>query len=433
MNNNKSYYKWLAWGLPVLAYVICFFHSLSMGVIRESLIGEFGISEIEFSNISTAYFYIYLLMQIPSGILVDTIGPRKTVAAGTMLSAVGSLIFATATGVFSLVLGRLIIGLGVSVIFISIIKIQSLWFKPSEFGTMSGLTCFIGTMGGVLAQTPLAVLIEGLSWRGAFKLIVVLSVAIAVLVYLFVKDSPEKSVSDTKETLSVSPQKKHQENTQVPRKRIGNFNIWEAMKSIFANKRTWPPFLLYATFYGTFVMISGFWGTAFMSGVYHISIIEGSKYISMVVLGSAFGAIIIGWLSDKIQKRRLPIVLYSLGYIAMWGAIVFINGGKPPLVVMMPLLFSLGFFSQGFVLSWAIGKDVNKPEYVGMASSIINVGGFLGSIVVPTIIATGLNFYKDAGSLQLMYQKTFFIVFVLAIITLGFSLMVKETNHTVFK
>jgi len=402
---KKSLYRWIPWGLSVLAYVICFFHSLSMGVIRESLISEFSLSESAFSQISTAYFYVYLMMQIPSGILVDIIGPRTTVAAGTMLSVVGSLLFANATGFGALFLGRLVIGLGVSVIFISIIKLQAIWFEPDKFGRMSGLTCFIGTMGGVLAQTPLAVLIAKVSWRGAFNIVALCSGIISVLVYFYAKDG-EKNANYNIEKISIG----------------------ESMKEIFANKQTWPPFLLYAGFYGTFVVISGIWGTSFMSEVYGISVIEGSKYISMIVLGSAFGAILIGWISDRMKRRKLPILIYALAYIGLWGVLVFYGNGKPPLGCMLLLLFTLGFFSQGFVLSWAIGKEVNNPRNVGMTASVINVGGYIGSIVVPFFMGVALDTYKSMGNSQLMYQKTFFIILIITLITLVFSLLVKETN-----
>ncbi|WP_411679118.1 MFS transporter [Clostridium thailandense] len=407
MKRRSFINKWLSWGLPVLAYVICFFHSLSMGVIHESLIKEFEMTEVHFSMISTSYFYIYLFMQIPGGILADTIGPRITVAAGTMLSAVGSLIFGFATSMSGLVTGRLMVGLGVSVIFISIIKIQSIWFKPHEFSTMSGITCFIGTMGGVLAQTPLALIINSLSWRGAFKLVAVIAAIISILSFFLVKDK-----KDTIETTSVKEK----------------VNIWIAARTILYNKRTWPPFLLYGGFYGTFVIISGLWGVSYMSEVYGIGTIEGSKFVSMIILGSAFGAVAIGLLSDRIQKRKFPTVLYSLVYILLWAGMVFINNGKLPLNIMMIYLFAMGFFSQGFVLSWSVGKEVNDSRYVGMSVSIINIGGFLGSIIIPSITAKALDRYNVIGIPQLIYQKTFAIIFAITLSILVFSLMMKETN-----
>ena len=192
-NNNKNYNRrWLIWGVLALAYVIVFFHRVSTGVVRDNLIDSFNISDVEFGNLGAMYFYAYMIMQIPSGILADTLGARKTVAIGTLFAGVGSILFGLAPNIFVGYIGRLIVGLGVSVVFISILKILSQWFKEEEFGRMSGVTSFVGNGGSLLAQYPLVVLVGLIGWRMSFGIIGGFTIIVAILGFIIVRNSPEE-------------------------------------------------------------------------------------------------------------------------------------------------------------------------------------------------------------------------------------------------
>ncbi|TAH63038.1 MAG: MFS transporter, partial [Gottschalkiaceae bacterium] len=161
-------YRWIVFGILIFAYMIVFFHRLAVGVVREDLAREFGMSGITFANLSSTYFYAYMIMQIPSGILADTLGARKTVTFGTLAAGAGSIIFGFANSLFWIFFGRLLVGLGVSVVFIAILKIQSQWFKESEFATLSGVSSFFGNLGGIFAQTPLVLMTAAITWRYSF-------------------------------------------------------------------------------------------------------------------------------------------------------------------------------------------------------------------------------------------------------------------------
>ncbi|MCC5909975.1 MAG: MFS transporter [Clostridiaceae bacterium] len=131
---------------------------MALGVVRDELIKEFHITSTTFGYLGSTYFYVYMMMQIPSGILADTLGARKTVASGTILAAVGSMIFGLAPSIGYVFLGRLLVGLGVSVVLICILKILSQWFMIKEFATMAELYqkafmyCFIAVIISSLAS-----------------------------------------------------------------------------------------------------------------------------------------------------------------------------------------------------------------------------------------------------------------------------------------
>lgn len=412
-------YRWVVWGVLALAYVIVFFHRLAAGVVKDDLIREFNISGTTFANLGSTYFYAYMIMQIPSGMLADSLGARKTVTIGTLVAGIGSAIFGFASTIGMAFFGRLLVGLGVSVVFISILKVQSKWFKESEFGTMSGITSFVGNMGGLIAQTPLALMVAAITWRYSFVVIGGFSIVVAILCYVFVRNTPaEMNLPSIEE---IEGKEINTKSTQKP-------NLMSGLLKVITNPRTWPGFVLFAGFFGAFVSMTGTWGRSYMVDVYNVSKVSASNYMMAAVLGMAIGSIVIGKISDKIKKRKLPMLIFAVVYTICWGIIVFVGGGKPPITILMPLLFVLGFTCSAFVLGWACSKEVNPPEIAGISTSVVNIGGFFGAAILPPLL--GGVFDKLGTSLPAteIYQKAFMYCFVSAVIGFIFTFFIKETN-----
>ncbi|MCH4886433.1 MFS transporter [Acidaminobacter sp. JC074] len=404
-------YRWLVWGVMVVSYALVFFHSFSMGVVKDHLIKDFALTESTFVSIGNVYFVLYLLMQAPTGILVDTLGSRWTATLGTLIAAFGILIFSFSNTIALLYIGRSLVGLGTAVIFVSIIKIQSAWFRENEFGTITGWTCFIGVMGGAIAQTPLALMVEALGWRWSFRLIGIVSVVIAGLIYLIARNRPSE--------LGLQEIHDHVLNEKPSVK-----EIFIGLFKVFINPRTWPLFFMYAAFYGSYVVITGYYGTSFVVEAYGFTLIDASSYFIAVIIGAALGSIFVGTLSDKMASRKKPLIMVGALYMATWGSMYLFTKTLPPAWTLWPLLFLLGFASCAYVISWPAVKEVNDPKYVGVAVAVANIGGFFGTIVIPPIVARVIS--NNAGILA--YQKSFFWVFVITIIGFGASLFTKETG-----
>lgn len=411
-------YRWVVWGILALAYVVVFFHRLAAGVVKDDLIREFNISGTTFANLGSTYFYAYMIMQIPSGILADSLGARKTVSIGTLLAGIGSVIFGLAPTITVAFIGRLLVGLGVSVVFISILKIQSQWFFESEFGTMSGITSFVGNMGGVIAQTPLALLVGAITWRNSFIVIGVLTIMIAVFAYVVIRNTP-------KDMGLPSIAEIEGKSIEVDR---GKVDLIDGFKKVVFNVHTWPGFLLFAGFFGGFVSLTGTWGRSYIVDVYEVSKVSASNYMIAAVFGMAVGSIVIGKISDKIKKRKLPMLIFASIYVISWGVLVFMNGGKPPIAILTPLLFVLGFTCSAFVLGWACSKEINPPWIAGISTSVVNIGGFFGAAILPTVLGKVFDKYSNTLTSVQLYHKAFLYCFISASIGLIFTCFIKETN-----
>ncbi len=409
-------YRWLVWGIMVLSYGLVFFHSFSMGVVKPTLISEFSLSEQTFISIGNVYFYLYLLMQIPTGILSDALGSRITAFLGTMVAALGITIFSLADSIPFLYIGRSMVGLGTAVIFVSIIKLQSNWFRESEFGTITGLTCFIGVMGGALAQTPLALMVGKIGWRMSFRLIGFVSIVIAMLIFWIVRNKPEE--------LGLTPVNKSLEGST--KQSIGD--ILKGVVKVFINPKTWPLFFMYAAFYGSYVVITGYYGTSFIMDVYGKSMIVATNYLIPSIVGAAVGSVFVGTISDKMRSRKVPMLAVGGLYILTWGALVFMGGGVLSEGMLSILMFMLGFGSCAYVISWPGVKEVNDPQYVGVSVAVANIGGFFGSIVIPQMTASIIAKNQGVLSNVELYQKAFFWVFVATCIGFVASMFTKETR-----
>ena len=143
-------------GLAVAAYLLSFFHRVAPAAIAQDLAAAFQISGAALGSLAATYFYIYTLMQVPTGILADTLGPRKILFLGGLVAGGGSLLFGLAPSFELAFAGRALVGLGVSVSFIAMLKLIAVWYEESRFATITGLCMLIGNLGSIAAGAPLA-------------------------------------------------------------------------------------------------------------------------------------------------------------------------------------------------------------------------------------------------------------------------------------
>jgi sugar phosphate permease len=419
-NRKPVAYRWVVWSVLILAYLVVFFHRLALGVVREDLTLAFGISATTFGNLGATYFYAYTLMQIPSGVLADSLGARKTVAYGTLLAAGGSILFGVSPTIGWAFAGRLLVGIGVSVVLIAILKILSQWFPEDQFATMSGLTAFMGNVGGMIAQTPLALMLVWFTWRTTFAGIGIVSVIIALLCYVLVRNTPQE--------MGLPPVNGHEmKNTGIKKDPPLTSSLKDSLLSAIKNPYTWPSFFVFMGVFGAYVSMTGSWGNSYLQDVYGYSPTAAANRLVLVILGHALGCIVIGKLSDRMKRRRRPMALFVTLHLLTWAMLLFWNGGMPPVQVLPIIFFLMGFGSSAVILGWSCSKDVNDPAVSGIATSIVNMGGFIGAAILPVIIGAVIDRYSVQMTSAALYQRAYLFCFAAVVISLLCSLLVKET------
>jgi sugar phosphate permease len=413
-------YRWVVWGIAVLAYMVVFFHRLAAGVVREDLVEAFGLSASAFGTLASMYFYAYMVMQIPVGIMADSLGARKTISAGIVVAGIGSLIFGLAPSVSIIFLARFLVGIGVSTVFVSILKLQSQWFREREFATMSGMTAFLGNLGGVLAQAPLAFMVTLFTWRMTFAGIGVFSLVLASGCYLFIRNRPQDmGFAPINEAQILQEDSLSDENTKV--------NLGSAIREVVSQWQIWPAFLYFGLVSGAFLAFAGAWGVSFMGDVYGMDKTSASNYVSFAIYGAMAGGIMTGWVSDRLRKRKLPLVVNTILVALLWGMVTFMNGGKPPVEILKPLFFVLGFSSTAFILSLAIIKETNSPRFTGIAISVLNTGCFVGTAFVTTVMGLIIDISSSAPAVT-QYQRAFLLCLAGSVIGVICTLLLPETG-----
>lgn len=404
-------YRWVVWTILAAVYVFVTFHRMGVGVVRNELQEAFSIGDAQFANIGSMYFYAYFIMQIPSGILADKIGPKKTVTMFSLLAAVGSVIFGLAPNIIIAYIGRFLVGIGVSVVFVCLIKIQSRWFYSKNFGLMIGVAGLAANAGAILAQTPLVFASQQFGWRKTFVFMGLAMVFFAVLTAIFVKDDPSDMGLPSMDEL---------ENRPVS---SGKINTIDALKSVITNKRTWIISLAYIGIYTGYVVFLGTFGVSFLMQKYDITKVQAANYVIVAVIGSAVGGILIGYISDRIKKRK--IILTSCSVLTLLGWIVLIYA-RMPVALLVPFLFIFGLVMTAFTMCWTVGNEVNDRRFSGIATGVVNCIGFFGAAIIPVVMGKILDANKNTPAVG--YQKAYLVLIILVAVSVVASFFTTETQ-----
>lgn len=394
--------RWLVFALGVGAFWLSFFHRVAPAAIAGDLTATFDVSGAALGALAATYFYIYALMQVPSGVLADTLGPRKVLAAGSAIAGLGSLVFASAQSLGAAAAGRTLVGLGVSVAFICVMKLNANWFAERRFATATGAANVVGIIGAFSATAPLAWLVTVVSWRSVFAGIGALSVALAALTFWKMQDAP---------------------GTAPPRSHRGA-KWYRGLDEVVRNRATWPGFWVNFGLSGVNMSFVGLWAVPFLTHSYGMSAVEASNHTSLMLAGYACSTALVGWLSDRVHRRR-PIMLgSSLSYLACWGAwLVGVPGGWT-----YALALAMGIVVSGFSLSWACAKEVNAPACAGMATSVANLGGFLAAGILQPLVGWVLDITAGDGHPGGNYTAALYVFALFTAIGLAGALFIRETR-----
>ncbi len=184
-------YRWVCLVTFWLVYFFVYFDRVAPAVVAPELVKAFNISAASLGLLSAAYFYPYAAMQIPSGVLSDFLGPRLAVTIFFIIAGIGTAMFGLAQSYDWAMVGRVMMGIGVAVVYIPIMKIQAQWFRNYEFATLTGILLTVGNIGGFGAAAPLAAFVAVTGWREAFYYLGAITVVLAGLTYLLVRNRPQ--------------------------------------------------------------------------------------------------------------------------------------------------------------------------------------------------------------------------------------------------
>lgn len=416
--NHGKRTRWLGWvSLMILSladFIVRVFRN-SIGTLAGSLSETFQVGDSALGNLSSLYFFPYMLMQIPTGYLADVLGIRIVISMGMALTCAGGLLFGLAPNITILYIARLMIGFGVSAPVVCIQRFISAWYDESRQGTMSGIQSLIGSFGSVFAQAPMALLVQYFTWRMTIVGVSVFTLALSVSALLFLRDSPDEVGN--------------QVNRALHRKAGKKKSLVTTFSAIYKNRYVWPLLVILFLHMSVNAVFSSTYAVPYLRETFGFTNVKASSFTTIQAVGQMFGGIIAGPISDRLQSRKKVIII--LAGLSMWTWIMLVFGTRlmQNAFVMGLVMLINGLVYYQTVMVFFSTKEVNDPEFTGSSVSAVNMVGMLGSTLAPKAAGSAMDYFAAKGiSGAAQYHATFMIFMLAAVIMFVMTFFVKETN-----
>lgn len=383
--------------IPILggAYILSQFLRSSNAVVAPELRLEMALSPSDIGMLTGAFFLIFALVQVPVGIFLDRTGPRKVMAFMVLFAGLGCLAYANADGFWSLSVGRGLMGFGCASILMGSYVVFARWFPKDKFSSYSATLVAIGNLGIILATLPLAAAVEVAGWRMAFNWAAGVSILVAVLIFIVIRDNPKPKVDETRvsETLIES---------------------FMQLGIILKNKTFWTFVPLMLVGYSSVATIVTLWSGPYLEAVLGMDTIARGEVLLLMAVGAVLGPIILGHLDRVFDTRKYVVVvgagLSILLFIALALPVNFGVDGTSALFFLLAM--TPGYLSVFMAHARAIYPD----HLVGRGMTLANVANMGGVAILQVFTGYVLQVVLDkTGDVALAYHAVFGV--------LGFALL----------
>jgi len=394
-------YRWVVFATLAIIYFFVYFHRVSPAVMAKDLMTAFGVGAASIGLLGSVYFYAYALMQIPTGIMSDRIGPRKIVTIFTVVAAIGALLTGISTSFSGVVFGRLLIGIGVAVVYIPVMKVLAEWFRKNEFATGSGILLAVGNIGALSAAGPLAFLSANFGWQTVFVGLGVFTLVLAVLCYALVRDRPQEmglpSIGEIEATEAVASHATSVSPSTTAAKEPRQYGLGESIKMILSERSFWPLAVWFFFMYGSLMAYQGLWAGPYFRDVLGWDKVMYGGLITLIGVGMVFGCPIGGYLADKVFKSRKKVLIVgTLVYTILW-AVIWATAGSPNTLLYSVVYFLFGFFGGFFVVCYAQIKTLYPLSLAGTSTATLNFFPFFGGAVLQQVTSYVIASYGTIG------------------------------------
>ena len=421
VEKGLSYYRWFVFAILAAAYMLVYFHRLSPAVMAIELMEPFDVGGAMIGILGSASFYPYAIMQLPAGLLSDSLGPRKSVTIFLIIASAGAILFGMAPSAGVAIFARVLVGFGVCMVFVPTLKVVSQWFSRGEFSMMAAILNATGGIGVLAAAAPLAILTDRMGWRMTFVVIGIATLALAGAVWTWVRNRPEDAGLPPPNLLEHAP-----ETAQA----VEEVSLLDGMKSVFTNRYFWAIAVWFFFNCGIFFGIGGLWGGPYLMHVYGLNKPQAGGVLNMIAVGMIIGSPFLSMLSDKVLESRKKVMLISSVVVAavMSLLMVFTDSLSLPMLYMVFLL--IGVFSSAVVaIAFTTTKELFPLEVAGTSIGAVNLFPFAGGAIFQPLLGVilekaggGSDAYSVVG-----YRAVFITCFAASLVALGAVLFMKET------
>lgn len=419
--HEKTAHTKMAWVVTLTAALFFFYEFIQMNIfntINAELRATFQLDAVQLGQLFSMYFYANAICLFPVGNLLDRYSPKKLLLGAVAICTVGTFLFSSATQYEQAAIGRFMVGMGAAFCFLSCIRIASRWFPPRRMALVTGFVVTLAMLGGLAAQTPFAWLTEWLrSWRLALYVNTSLGIVIFFAIMLLVEDRPSDA----------------QEEAHHDRHQLKQLGLLRCIKLAAFNPQNWFGGLYTALINLPVFVLGGLWGVLYLQQVHHLTAVQASYATTLFFVGVIFGSPAFGWLSDKIERRVLPMVIGAI--LSLIVILVLMYTPNLSVNAVIFLFFLIGFVTSSQVLTYPLIAELNPIYLTSTAVSIDSICIMVSGFVIPPAfgwlmeqngakeVVDGVKVYSAAD-----FNLAMLIIPVSFVVGLIITAFMRETN-----
>ncbi|MFJ4296822.1 nitrate/nitrite transporter [Curtobacterium sp. NPDC089689] len=408
MNSRRAF---LVWGIAVLAYVLAVVQRSTLGVSGVDAQERFAVSAAVLSTLAVVQIAVYAALQIPVGIALDRFGPRRLVLLGAVLLVVGQAVVAVSPTIGPAVVGRVLVGAGDAMTFISVMRLLPMWFSGRILPQISQWTGNLGQVGQVLSAFPFALLLHTTGWGTAYGVAAGAGAVGLVLAFAFVRNGP----------------------VPVRTGAIPLPHSWGGALRTFAHAVRRPGTQL--GFWSHYVtqssgtVFSLLWGVPMLRGLGYTPT-EAAGFLTVIVVTGFVAGPLLGVLCARYPLRRSNLVLGCVAVLAVVWTAVLTWPGQPPTWLLVLLVVAMGIGGPGSLIGFDFARSFNPVGALGSANGLVNVGGFLAAFVMMYLVGAILDAASHATGQTVFAWANFRIALTVQYVVVGFGVaMLLHARH----
>ena len=385
------------WGVAVAAYVVAIMNRSSLGVATLEVTGLFGVSSALLASMAVAQLVVYALLQVPVGVLLDRFGPRVLVATGALGMAVGQTVLALAPSAAYVLAGRVLVGAGDALTFVSVVRLVPAWFAVRRVPLMTQLTGSIGQLGQVLSAVPVVALLHATGWRSTFLSVAAAGLVAAIAVLAVVRDAP--AVPDAPAAPDAVAGRagllrrpwRREPRAAVPREP-------GALRAVLRDPGARLAFWMH--FSGQFSnhVVVLLWGYAFFVEGQGRTPGEASALLTLNVVATVVAGPVVGLVVGRHPGARTPLALGVAGAIGLAWLAVTVPASPVPLAVLGVFVVVVAVGGPTSLVAFDVARSCTPAARLGTATGFVNTGGFVGALA--TMLAVGLVLDRAGGGVR---------------------------------
>jgi sugar phosphate permease len=400
----------LVWGVSSLFVSFQMLLQTSPSVMIADLQQAFSIDTLGVSLLSTSFFYTYVLLQIPAGMLIDRVHPRYCLAACFLGVSLMTIMFALSQSLDMARVSRILQGAFSAPSVTPALYLAAVWFPAKYFGMLAGLTEMIGMSGSAVGQLVLAPCSGAVGWRNTLLICSAIGLVMALCTLLIIRNKPN---SNDKITPANTPHETH---------------IFRSLLIVISCPQAWINGLFAGLLFSISAAFGAFWCIPYLMKIYHFTLNSAAAASSMVLFGVALGAPVLGGISDRINLRKLPMIVSTAAVLVLMLIIMYVPDLN--LSLLFALLFTLGFFSAVYALPFAVVREIMPNHVRGTAMGYTNM---MCILIGAPILQPLIGWLLDRELLQttdvaLAYQHAMVALPISLAIGLVLAFCVRETH-----